>query len=41
MPAAPVHPVHPTSRRPTLLVVGCGDIGLRVLRLLRGRYRLL
>lgn len=34
---------HPTSRlrRPTLLVVGCGDIGLRVLRLLRGRWRLL
>jgi nucleoside-diphosphate-sugar epimerase len=29
------------SRRRTLLVVGCGDIGLRVLRLLRGRWRLL
>ena len=29
------------SRRPTLLIVGCGDIGLRVLKLLRGRYRLL
>jgi nucleoside-diphosphate-sugar epimerase len=28
-------------RRPTLLIVGCGDIGMRVLRLLRGRYRLL
>jgi len=28
-------------RRPTLMVVGCGDIGLRVLRLLRGRWRLL
>ena len=28
-------------RRPTLLVVGCGDVGLRVLRLLRGRWRLL
>lgn len=27
--------------RPTLLVVGCGDVGLRVLRLLRGRWRLL
>ena len=26
---------------PTLLVVGCGDIGMRVLRLLRGRWRLL
>jgi len=31
----------PLSRRPSLLVVGCGDIGLRVLRLLRGRWRLL
>jgi len=29
------------SRLPALLIVGCGDIGLRVLRLLRGRYRLL
>ncbi|NRF68057.1 SDR family oxidoreductase [Aquincola sp. S2] len=28
-------------RRPTLLVVGCGDVGLRVLRLLAGRWRLL
>ena len=27
--------------RPSLLVIGCGDIGLRVLRLLRGRWRLL
>ena len=25
-------------KQPTLLVVGCGDIGLRVLRLLRGRF---
>ena len=31
----------PLNRRRTLLVVGCGDIGLRVLRLLRGRWRLL
>ena len=31
----------PLTQRPTLLVVGCGDIGLRVLRLLRGRWRLL
>lgn len=30
-----------TMRRPTLLVVGCGDVGLRVLRALRGRWRLL
>ncbi len=29
------------QRRPTLLIVGCGDIGLRVLRLLRGRVRVL
>ncbi|MBU6257417.1 MAG: NAD(P)H-binding protein [Burkholderiales bacterium] len=29
------------ARRPTLLVVGCGDIGCRVLRLLRSRWRLL
>ncbi|MCV2355419.1 SDR family oxidoreductase [Paucibacter sp. B2R-40] len=27
--------------RPRLLIVGCGDIGLRVLRLLGGRYRVL
>lgn len=31
----------PHQRRPTLLVVGCGDVGLRVLRLLAGRWRLL
>jgi nucleoside-diphosphate-sugar epimerase len=28
-------------KRPTLLIVGCGDIGLRVAKLLRGRFRLL
>ena len=28
-------------KRPTLLIVGCGDIGLRVLRLLQGRWRIL
>ena len=28
-------------KRPTLLIVGCGDIGLRVLALLSGRYRVL
>ena len=28
-------------RRPCLLIVGCGDIGLRVARLLGGRWRLL
>ena len=34
-------PRAPMTRRLTLLVVGCGDVGLRVLRLLRGRWRLL
>jgi nucleoside-diphosphate-sugar epimerase len=28
-------------KHPTLLIVGCGDIGLRVVRLLRGRWRVL
>jgi len=28
-------------RRPVLLIVGCGDVGLRVAALLRGRWRLL
>jgi len=28
-------------KRPTLLIVGCGDIGLRVARLVRGRWRVL
>lgn len=27
------------ARRPVLLIVGCGDIGRRVLRLVRGRWR--
>ena len=32
----------PTAfKRPTLLIVGCGDIGLRVAALLRGRWRLI
>jgi nucleoside-diphosphate-sugar epimerase len=30
-----------TLRRPRLLIVGCGDVGLRVLQLLRGRWRVL
>ncbi|WP_395699231.1 SDR family oxidoreductase [Aquabacterium sp.] len=35
-------PVPPSAlRRPTLLIVGCGDVGLRVLHLLKGRWRLL
>ena len=29
------------ARRPTLLIVGCGDVGLRVLRLLAPRWRVL
>jgi nucleoside-diphosphate-sugar epimerase len=29
------------ARRPTLLIIGCGDIGLRVLRLLQPRWRVL
>ena len=28
-------------KRPTLLIVGCGDVGLRVAGLLRGRWRLI
>jgi len=28
-------------KRPTLLIVGCGDVGMRVVRLLQGRWRLL
>ena len=28
-------------KHPTLLIVGCGDVGLRVARLLRGRWRLI
>jgi nucleoside-diphosphate-sugar epimerase len=35
-------PLLPTAfKRPVVLIVGCGDIGLRVVRLLRGRYRVL
>ncbi len=30
-----------SMRHPTLLIVGCGDVGLRVLRLLRGRARVI
>ena len=37
----PSYPTLPALGRPSLLIVGCGDIGLRVLRLLRGRWRLL
>ncbi len=31
----------PAAHRPTLLIVGCGDIGMRVLKLLRGHWRVL
>ena len=35
-------PMPPTrARRPTLLIVGCGDVGQRVLRLLQPRWRVL
>jgi nucleoside-diphosphate-sugar epimerase len=30
-----------TFKRPSLLIIGCGDVGLRVVRLLQGRYRIL
>ena len=30
-----------TFKRPVLLIAGCGDVGMRVLRMLKGRYRLL
>ncbi|MEO7854274.1 MAG: NAD-dependent epimerase/dehydratase family protein [Rubrivivax sp.] len=34
--------IKPTAmNRPTLLIIGCGDIGMRVLKLLRDRYRVL
>ncbi len=36
MTACPTH-----SRRPVLLIVGCGDVGMRVLRLLVPRWRVL
>ena len=36
MPNPSIH-----SRRPALLIVGCGDVGLRVAGLLQGRWRLL
>jgi nucleoside-diphosphate-sugar epimerase len=32
---------HRTFKTPRLLIIGCGDIGLRVARLLRGRWRLM
>jgi nucleoside-diphosphate-sugar epimerase len=35
------HSLSRRFRQPTLLIVGCGDIGLRVLKLLRSHYRVL
>ena len=32
-----LHPLM-SQRRPTLLIVGCGDVGVRVLKLLQGRW---
>ena len=37
----PATPLHHQARRPTLLIVGCGDIGQRVLQLLHPRWRVL
>ncbi|HOY35657.1 MAG TPA: SDR family oxidoreductase [Piscinibacter sp.] len=39
MTLACTSPAH--RRRPTLLIVGCGDVGLRVAKILRGRWRLI
>lgn len=36
MPAVPTR-----MKRPSLLIVGCGDVGLRVLKLLQGRWRVI
>jgi len=33
------NPNNPTFNRPRLLIVGCGDVGTRLLPLLRGRFR--
>src|SRR5579864_9184652 len=38
-PDVPDHPA--LFKRPVLLIVGCGDIGLRVARLVRARWRVL
>jgi nucleoside-diphosphate-sugar epimerase len=40
--ASPFVPDRPTRfKRPVLLIVGCGDVGLRVTRLVAGRWRVL
>jgi len=41
MPLTPALSRPTRFKRPTLLIVGCGDVGQRVLRLLRGRWRVL
>ncbi|MFO1220314.1 MAG: NAD(P)H-binding protein [Burkholderiaceae bacterium] len=41
MPSNLPPPRSTRSRRPSLLIVGCGDVGLRVLRELRRRWRVL
>ena len=44
MPKAFVNPTPALSRRfkrPRVLIVGCGDVGMRVVQLLRGRWQLL
>lgn len=38
---AAMHPQTGPRRQPTLLIVGCGDVGLRVLKLLHPRWRVL
>ncbi|MBK6470141.1 MAG: SDR family oxidoreductase [Betaproteobacteria bacterium] len=39
--STPASPVPHSARRPTLLIVGCGDVGLRVLRLVQPAWRVL
>lgn len=41
MPSSLPPPRSRRARRPTLLIVGCGDVGLRVLRELQGRWHVL
>ena len=41
VPANPTRALPRRFRRPRLLIVGCGDVGLRVAKLLADRWRLL
>ena len=34
-----MNPIHTKLRRPRLLIIGCGDVGMRLLPLLRSRFR--